>query len=241
MSASPKKVLFIHHSTGANLIRQGHIRALLKEQAPDIAFWDHSYNLYPHFPRVLSYLTYHYGLKDDRGKRLFYDYDIVLSNNSPKEYQEIFSRDPADLTLSEILSYDLVATKNCFPTSGITSEKELEEKKMFYRLIRDDMRRYKDTQFIIFTPPPLRRETTTPASAHRAHKLATFMSAPTFVKHTPNVAAFDFFDLLSDSTGGNSHMLKRAYCPLLPIDSHPNGRANREIAPQFVKLLISLV
>src|SRR3989339_1226319 len=102
------RVLFIHHSTGGLLIFFGRLRKLLKEKNPDIEFWDHGYNLYS--PKELSYLfgpiMFRTGLSDGNGRMTGKDFNISISNNSPKEYAEIFSRDPDDFTLKNILSFE---------------------------------------------------------------------------------------------------------------------------------------
>ncbi len=37
-------VIFLHHSTGANLVKDGNVRRLFQQRAPFIAFWDHGYD-----------------------------------------------------------------------------------------------------------------------------------------------------------------------------------------------------
>lgn len=86
----PKKILFIHHSTGGNLIKEGKLRKEIEKLDPNIEFWDHSYNLYKVCPLLLASFTHHKGLSDNKGKITGKDYDVVLSNNSPKEYADIF-------------------------------------------------------------------------------------------------------------------------------------------------------
>jgi len=122
----PIKVLFIHHSTGGNLIKQGSLRKLIKKINPDMEFWDHGYNLYSNpLAKFLATFTFHTGLSDDKGKMTGADYNLIISNNSPKEYAEIFSREQNDPTLQAILRYDIIAFKNCFPTTKIESENNL--------------------------------------------------------------------------------------------------------------------
>ena len=231
------RVLFIHHSTGGLLICFGRLRKLLKEKAPNVELWDHSYNL--DSPKIFSYLfgflTFKTGLSDHNGKMTGKDLDIIISNNSPKEYAEIFSRDHNDFTLKNILSFDTVIFKNCFPTSKIETKEKLEEYKKYYSQIMKSISNYKN-KFIVFTPPPLRREMTKPKWADNARSLASFINKE--VKKYSNVSTFDFFDLLTDKEGDDKNMLKRKYCNIfIPIDSHPNIRANREVGTKFVDFL----
>jgi len=176
-------------------------------------------------------LTCRTGLSDQNGKMTGTDYDISLSNNSPKEFDEIFSRDLDDFTLKSILSYDLIVFKNCFPTTKIETNKMLDEHKKHYLNISKSLQKYPDKRFIIFTPPPLRSEATKSAYAKRARELSKWMKEALI---HPNVKVFDFFDLLAN----NENVLKREYCSPIFIDSHPNRKANKEIGPVFVEMLL---
>jgi hypothetical protein len=228
------KILFIHHSTGANLIHQGKVRELLKATNSGVELWDHSYNLYELFPRLFALFTYHTGLSDKDGSYTGIDYKITLSNNSPKEYAEIFSRHPTDPTLQAILKYNIIAFKNCFPTTRIESDAQLEELKGLYTKIHNTLTQYTENIFVLITPPPLRKELTTSANAARAKDLVNWL-----VNEIPsvNLKVFDLFTLLADENG----YLKPEYTKFLKTDSHPNRKANVEIAPLFVKHLNHLL
>lgn len=227
------RILFIHHSTGGLLLFFGRVRKLLKEKKPDIELWDHGYNLFS--PKILAPIfgpiTFKTGLSDGNGKMTGRDFDINISNNSPKEYAEIFSRKSDDPTLKNILSFDVVIFKNCFPTSKIETHKKLEEYKNFYSQIMKSISEFKN-KFIIFTPPPLRAEMTRPEWADNARSLTGFMNEE--AKKYLNISSLDFFNLLADKKGENKNMLKREYCNFIPIDSHPNIRANRELGKIFI-------
>ena len=225
------KVLFIHHSTGGLLIRFGRLRKLLKQQVPDVEFWDHGYNLYNSriLSKILGPITFKTGLSDGQGRMTGKDFDIVISNNSPKEYADIFTGTKDDPTLSNILKFDVIIFKNCFPTTKIETQEKLETFKKYYSTIIQALRKYPN-KFVVFSPPPLRSETTKPEWAKRARELANWLSRQT----AKNISIFNFFDLLSDKNGINVNMLKREYCSPIPIDSHPNIRANKEIGKSFV-------
>lgn len=234
--SSGKRMLFIHHSTGGNLIKEGNLREEIKKLDPNIEFWDHNYNLFPVFTSLLANFTHLKGLSNAQGQITGKDHDIVLSNNSPKEYAEIFSRDPNDPTLKAILSYDIIAFKNCYPTTRIASDQQLEEDKKYYLVIRDNLKKYPEKQFILLTPPPARRETTNIENANRAKDLIKWLNSEEFIKGTTNIHIFDFYKLLADEQG----MLKKDYQRLLPWDSHPNQKANLEASPIFAQYLVKL-
>jgi hypothetical protein len=229
------RVLFIHHSTGGLLITFGRLRKLLKEKTFHIEFWDHGYNL----SNIFGQLMFRTGLSDGNGRMTGKDFQITVSNNSPKEYAEIFSRKSTDYTLKNILSFDVVVFKNCFPTTKIETSKKLEEYRKYYSQIMKSISTYKN-KFIIFTPPPLRRETTKPKWAENARSLSDFINKE--ARKYKNISVFNFFDLLTDKEGENKNMLKREYCNFfIPIDSHPNIRANREVGKRFVEFLVKIV
>ncbi|MCL4364369.1 hypothetical protein M1328_03970 [Patescibacteria group bacterium] len=232
-----KKILFIHHSTGGLLLFFGKVRVLLRKKASHVELWDHSYNLYRY--KFLSYLiglfTFKTGLSDGNGKMVGKDFNINISNNSPKEYAEIFSRRMDDYTLKNILYFDTVIFKNCFPTSKIETIEKLNNYKEYYSQIMKNISSYKN-RFIIFTQPPLRKEMNNPVWARNARKLANFMSLET--RKYKNIFIFDFFNFLADRNGDNKDMLKRDFCNLLPFDSHPNIKANKEIGRKLVRYLL---
>ncbi len=233
-ASSGKRILFIHHSTGGNLIKEGNLRDEVKKLDPAVELWDHSYNLFPMFTTLLANNTHLKGLSDGQGKVTGKDYNIVLSNNCPKEYADIFSRDPNDPTLKAILNYDVIAFKNCYPTTRIISDQQLEEDIKYYTVIRDNLKKYPEKQFILLTPPPARRETTKVEHAKRAVKLVSWLNSPEFQQGISNIHVFDFFGLLADKDG----MLKKEYQRLLPWDSHPNKKANLAVTPIFAEYLV---
>lgn len=219
-------------------MRQGNIRELLKQQSPDTELWDHAYNLYPSFivSQLLGPYTYRTGLSDAAGRMTGKDFSLEISNNSPKEYAQLFARKPTDPTLSQILAFDIIAFKNCFPASRIESDNQLTDNQLYYSMIFKSLSGYPN-RFIVFTPPPLRKEMTTNAESVRARELANWLKLQEN-KIARHVSVFDFFDLLADTDGDNANRLKRAYCSILPFDSHPNLRANREIGLRLVECMV---
>ena len=230
------KILFIHHSTGGNLIREGKLRDEIKNRDSSVQFWDHNYNLFPLFTSFLANHTHLCGLTDNTGNLTGRDYNIVLSNNSPKEYADIFSRDPENFTLKSILSYDVIAFKNCYPTTKIASDRQLEEDIFYYEKIRVSLKKYPEKQFVILTPPPERKEATNRENAKRAQKLVNWMNSKEFLQENNNIHVFDFFSQLANANG----FLREEYTRLFPWDSHPNKKASRIVSPIFAEYLVKI-
>jgi hypothetical protein len=231
-----KKILFIHHSTGGNLIREGDLRKEIWKLNPEIEFWDHSYNLFPILSRFVANHSHNKGLSNAKGEVTGKDLKITLSNNSPKEYAEIFSRDVKDPTLKSILTFDVIAFKNCYPTTRITSDHQFNEDVRYYEIIRDSIQKYPEKQFVLITPPPERKQTTNFVNALRAKMLVSWLNSKIFLQETHNIYVFDLFSLLADQDG----MLRKDYQRIPPWDSHPNCHANKIIAPILADFLVKL-
>jgi len=236
----PKRLLFIHHSTGGNLIQKGKLRDLLYSKTDKVEFWDHGYNLFKNFSGTSSKskftkLMFRTGLSDKNGRMTGEDFQIQLSNNTPADFENIFCANyTKNETLKKIFEFDIIAFKNCFPATKIDSDEKLEKYKDNYNNMSEAFKTYPNKIFIAFTPPPLRKEMTKHEYSKRAKTFAKWLS--TEWKKPKNVFVFDFFKLLSDKDG----FLKKRYCSLIPLDSHPNTKANLDIAPEFVNLIIKL-
>lgn len=239
------KVLFLHHSTGGNLIKEGHVRALLRKKDPTIEFWDHSYNLFlPRLYQITSkIIPHHTGLTDENGELTGEDYQIHLTNTDPDGFAKLFSQaieNPPKNALSKIVkNFDCIAFKSCFPVTYIESDEKLERYQASYLTIRRRIDALGEKLFILFTPPPLRKELTKPEYANRARRFAEWLISKEFLWNRKNIRVFDFFNLLADQKAvDNLNMLKRRYCRWIIIDSHPNKTANEECGKLFVDFLI---
>jgi hypothetical protein len=134
------------------------------------------------------------------------------------------------------LGYDAIAIKSCYPNSHIISDEHLEEIKSYYQSIARYFATQPTKQLVILTSPPLVPLKTNAAAAQRARVLATWLATTNFGK---NVTVFNLFDLLAaPQTDSQANMLRREYRRWLPVDSHPNARASRAIAPEFVACLL---
>lgn len=209
----------MHHSTGANLLRDGGVRDGLS--ALGYEFWDHGYN--------------DEGLNDARGEPTGVSYAVPDDNTDPDGWAAVFSQavtEPPSNTLSWMLEYDVILFKSCFPTSNITDDEMLANYKGDYLRIRETVDAHPDTLFIALTPPPLVPNETEPANAARAREWAAYLVSDEFVGGRRNLAAFDLFSLLADADG----VLRQEYRGD-EWDSHPNEFANRTVGPELIEFV----
>jgi len=219
-------VIFLHHSTGANLIAEGGVREILTQAGYD--FWDHNYNAT--------------GLQDPGGELVGYSYGIPGDNTDPDGLARLFDQRvyPWPLNaLSGLLQHEIIVFKSCFPASQISSDAQLEQYRAWYLGMRDVMDDHPDRVFVVVSPPPLHPAATDPAAAARARAFAEWLTSEAYLGGHPNVYAFDLFDHLaeSDPASPEVNMLRTAYRPE-GVDSHPNQTANAAVGPAFAEAIM---
>ncbi len=221
-----KRILFIHRSTGANLLRQGHVRRLLATKYADIWLDDYNQN-----KNILT---------DHNGNQSSFKIDFIGSDTTPKAYAAFFSESNRDGTMLQriLKEYDTTVIKSCYPNNAITSDAALNELKGCYKSIALFFAKHPDKQLGIMTTPPLLMAKTNPTEAALARKLAGWLSNEPLGK---NVFVLNFYNLLADTqTNTLKKDYQRLWTKLGVTDSHPNTKANQEIAPMFVDWLTSL-
>ncbi len=218
-AAQGTRIIFLHHSCGANLIAEGGVREGLT--ALGYEFYDHGYN--------------DDGLILADGTWTGTNFDVPGDNTDPDGYAAIFGQplhDPPDNTFSHMMQYDVIAFKSCFPVSNIESEEQLQEYRSYYLSIRDRMDQYPDKVFVIVTQPPELPADSSPDAAARARAFTSWLQSREYLSGHPNVFVFDFFGLLA----GDDNFLRPEY-RMDEYDAHPNELANRTIGPLFVEFL----
>lgn len=219
-------VIFLHHSTGHNLITEGNVRPLLTELG--YQFWSHGFN--------------HTGLVRPDGTPTQAHYRIPgawgRGNTDVDGLAVLFSQpitDPPANAFSRLLQHDVIIFKSCFPNSAIKSREMQEQFQAWYLQMRDIMDQHTDHIFIIVTSPPLHPQQTNTDEARRARVIASWLKSDEYLIGHPNVFVFDFFDLLADPS---TNTLRAEY--QLSSDepnSHPNQQANEIIGPLFVEFI----
>ncbi|HJX38331.1 MAG TPA: carbohydrate binding domain-containing protein [Anaerolineae bacterium] len=213
------RIIFLHHSCGQNLIAQGGVREGLT--ALGYEFYDHGYN--------------EEGLVLADGTSTGTNFDVPDDNTNPDGYAAIFAQplhDPPDNTFSQLMQYDVIVFKSCFPVSNIGDDAQLEEYKSYYLSIHERMDQYPDKMFVIVTQPPEIPADSSLDAAARARAFANWLSSDEYLSGHANVFVYDFFGQLA---GGDNYL--RPEYRTDESDAHPNESANRTIGPLFVTFL----
>jgi hypothetical protein len=242
------RVIFLHHSTGANLIKDGNVRASFQQQAPFIAFWDHGYDA----GRIKSKLAFIaplqspiHGLRNATGRVMPTTFRVPNNNTDPDGLAELFSQpvtNPPTNALSHLLQFDVVIFKSCFPVTAIASDEQLRNYQKCYMTIRDTIDRYRNKLFIPMTPPPLRASVTDTEQANRARRFANWMMSEEYHEQRTYLKPYDFFSqLATPETHPQANTLRPEFCHAMLSDSHPNVQANRTVAPHWVSFVIETI
>ncbi len=242
---SAVRIIFLHHSVGADLLKFGGVRERLKQVAPTVELWDHAYNP----PRLRSVFksvvtrrpmmpSHYYGLRDGSGRRVSMAFGIPGDNTDPDGFAALFAQQVTESpsnTLSHLLRFDVIAFKSCFTILPIRTDAQLETYKRHLRDVNNALARYPQTVFVPMTPPPLRASLTTTEQAETARRLSQWMMSDEFRGGRPNVLPFDLFDELSSPEGfAGAHTLRPEFCVEDVSDSHPNARAAQHVATMMV-------
>jgi hypothetical protein len=221
-------IIFLHQSTGRNLIDQGQVRELFQPAGYD--FWDHDYN--------------YFGLRNPDGRLTGYSYNVPGDNTDIDALGKIFNQPVYSLpfnTLSGLLQHEVIIIKSCYPNNNISSDEKLAENKAIYLGIRTVMDKHPNKIFIVMTTPPLNPDGTNSETAARARAMADWLKSDDFLKGHPNIFTFDFYSYLADDQPGSPefNMLRKEYQD--GTDSHPNQLANKTIGPEFVEFVIQSI
>ena len=231
--------MFVHHSTGRNMMRDSGVRSLIsshnERHDTAIELWDHDYH---------SGNTYTGIIEPDSTVYPDWSYGEEANNIEPSGYYEIFCNDSA-FRDSLFSRHDVIVLKNDHTTGDITSDGQIASYQSWYLEIRDVMDQFPDKRFILVSGPPRRPEDITNAEADRARTFYDWLQSPTFMNGHPNISFYDLFDALAypdDPSLSERNMLRSEYRrPYIMTDSHPNTYANSVIGPTFADMLIRVV
>ena len=226
-SVEGTKIIFLHHSTGKNIWHGGvkdwfknytttnNIFYCLKEQ---------------NFPKESPYGWYNYP----------FDYwNIWVNHAGDQPYKD-------EATLEIITQkYDVVILKHCFPVGNIEEDigepdvssniKRLENYKVQYESLKEKMKQFGQTKFIVWTIPALVEKATTEEKASRAQEFYKWVKNE-WDEKGDNIYIWDFYEL--ETEGGL--YLKNEYAKGSE-NSHPNEAFSKTVAPYFCQRIVDVI
>lgn len=234
------KIIFLHHSTG-RCIWVGETNELAvklgRKGAVQRIFDD--YNRKNNTEYIITDQAF--PKKEPYGwKNYPYDYYNIWVKNGGGES---FMGEPTLEYLTR--EYDVIIFKHCFPVSRIledkgvpdidSEEKRIENYKLQYNSLKRKMHSFPNTQFILWTPPALVKDQTTPGQAMRTFEFYRWM-LDEWKEDGDNINIWDFYNY---ETEGGLYMKEEFAAGT--GDSHPNKTFSERIAPLFSQFIIEVI
>ena len=240
-AAMAARIVFLHHSTG-QVVWIGNTSKLSAKilGRSDVKSWIGSYN------------------KENGTSHAIEDMNFPTTNegypwaNYPYDYYDIWVKHAGDAAYRgeptlEMLTkkYDVIVWKHCYPVGSIlpdtgaadvdSPEKRLENYKLQYAELREKMRSFPDTKFIVWTGAALTEATTSSDEAQRTREFFDWVKAE-WDEPGDNIFLWDFYELQTE--GGD--YLRPQYASG-PDDPHPTADFGGRVAPLFAQRIIDVI
>lgn len=241
-SMDEKKILFLHHSTGNTIWRGGNdivtkVKAKMGMRMA-VEKWFAKYNKTNKKNYVISEKVF--PKKEPYGwKNYPFDYYNIWVKHGDEDY---YQEEPTLKVLTQ--QYDMIIFKHCFPVShivfdgevGIDSERKMVENyKLQYQALKNEMHKYPDTKFLIWTPTALTERATNPKSAKAASDFAYWVINE-WDEPGDNIFLWDFRAL---QTGGDNYVLPEN--AVSDRDSHPSHAFAKANYPLFCRRIVDVI
>ncbi len=237
-----KRVAFLHHSTGNTIWRGGNnlvakIKGKLGLKSAVEAWFEH-YNRKNGKKYVVESLFFPKKEPYGWNNYPFDFYNIWVKHGEADYYME----EPTLKTLAS--DYDLIVFKHCFPgskivfdgTPNIDSERRMiENYKLQYQALKEEMRKYPETLFLVWTPPALTKAVTNAQAAGAATGFSKWMMNE-WDQVGDNIFVWDFRTL---ETGAGDYVLPQN--AVSEKDSHPSDKLAREASPLFCERITDVL
>jgi hypothetical protein len=239
--SSKVNIIFLHHSTGMNIWKGGTSRVAYKIfKKGDVQKWFSGFNKSHRTNYQIEEMDFPNN-KDGYGwKNYPYDYYNIWIKN---EGDKTFMNEPTLELLTK--KYTVIIWKHCFPVADIMSdtgrgdlnseEKRIENYKLQYGLLKEKMKSFPKTIFIVWTGAALTKECTTPEKAEKAKDFFRWVKEQ-WDEPGDNVFLWDFNELETE----NGLYLKDEYAASL-TDSHPNKTFAAKVAPLMCQRIVDIV
>ncbi len=237
-----KLILFLHHSTGKTIWQGGNdfvtkVKGKIGLEGA-VEKWFRRYNLQN-------------GTNYRITERAFPKKEPYGWNNYPFDYyniwvkhgdQDYYMEEP---TLKKLApENDLIIFKHCFPASKIvfdgtpsidSEQKMVENYKMQYQALKEEMHKYPDTRFLVWTPPALTKSVTNEKSARAANEFSKWV-VNEWDQPGDNIFIWDFRSL---ETKGDIYLLPENSVDIK--DSHPSHSFAKRIYPLFCERIVEVL
>jgi len=169
-----------------------------------------------------------------------YDYwNIWIKHAGKKPYR---GQDTLDILATR---YNVIVWKHCFPVSNVENDigspdvaskrKSLENYKIQYKALKEKMRRFAKTRFIVWTGAAQVKGATSKAQAVRAKRFFNWVKE-SWDEPGDNIYIWDFWQL---ETGGGLYLTDRYAAG--KQDSHPNKAFAARVAPFFARRVVDVI
>ncbi|MBM4389192.1 MAG: hypothetical protein FJ088_15745 [Deltaproteobacteria bacterium] len=212
------QIVFLHHSTGEVIWNGG------------VSEWFDDYNKANNKDYAITEMVFPkdspYGWENYP-----YDYWNIWVNHAGNDY---YMEEPTLEILTK--TYDVIVWKHCFPVRGepdsgtpdvSSSSKTIENYKVQYAALKDKMKDFSGTKFVVWTPSAQREDATTPELAQRADQFYKWVKNE-WDEKGDNIFLWDFRLL---ETEGGLYILDKNSSGA--GDSHPNEEFAKTAAPRF--------
>ncbi len=241
---SPVKILFLHHSTG---------KIIWSANNNQIVYYlNKVLNRYNYVPDFFDNYNKNHNTQYIVSEKVFPNSNPYGWRNYPFDYYNIWVKNAGDETFMEeptlemlTKQYDVIIFKHCYPGSNImdntgdpeinSERKSLENYKLQYNALKDKMREFPETKYIVWTIPALVKNKTTQEQAVRADRFSKWMKEK-WDDPDDNIFIWDFRMLEIDET----FLLKPEYARS-ENDSHPNTNLATKAAPLFCQRIIDII
>lgn len=235
------KIIFLHQSDGKNIWRGETSRLAYKIfKRGSVQKWFAEYNKSKgtNYQVQETYFPNKKGGYD--GKNYPYDYyNVWVKNAGDKDYMN----EPTLEVLTK--KYNVIIWKHCHPVCNIlpdsgkgnvdSEEKRIENYKLQYEKLKEKMRSFPNTKFIVWTGAVLTKANTNPESAQRAKEFFTWVKEK-WDEPGDNIFLWDFYDL--ETEGGL--YIKDEYASTT-MDPHPSRAFSTKVYPLFCKRIVDVI
>jgi hypothetical protein len=239
--SSKVNIIFLHHSTGMNIWKGETSRVAYKIFKKGVVQkWFSQFNKSNGTDYQIEQMNFPNNEGGYGWKNYPYDYYNIWVKN---EGDKTFMNEPTLELLTK--KYNVIIWKHCYPVSDIlpdtgkadvdSEEKRIENYKLQYSQLKEKMRSFPKTTFIVWTGASLTKGSTTPEKAERAKEFFTWVKEQ-WDEAGDNIFLWDFNGLETE----NGLYFKDEYASS-PTDPHPNKTFASRVAPLMCQRIVDVV